>query len=237
MTDLTIMPFSGTNRVTSAYGYREYYNNAGKLIKEYHNGQDSTPTKFKDEPVPEAAWTVREVTGGKVVAVKMGWNGGRGNYVDVQTAPGVIERYQHMKSIAVKVGQTVRQGDALGVAGSTGDVTGRHLHFEVLINGKAVNPQEWSGVPNKEGIYTSDELPEEKKEYAATPLVDGLRLRPFPEADDFNANDAIATLVKGKVYDLKQTRNGWAFLLTDDGSGGWACIEDSNGKYLDIKEV
>lgn len=59
----------------------------------------------------------------------------------------------------------------------------------------------------------------------------------YPKADDFNANDAIATLVKGKVYDLKQTRNGWAFLLTDEGSGGWACIEDSNGKYLDIKEV
>ena len=160
----------------------------------------------------------------------------------MQTAPGVVEIYQHLKTITVKVGKTVRQGDVIGVAGSTGQVTGRHLHFEVQVNGTAVEPSAWSDLPNKAATYNGNDTLDHPSEdvdklYKATVLVDGLRLRPYPKADDFNANDAIATLVKGKVYDLKQTRNGWAFLLTDEGSGGWACIEDSNGKYLDIKEV
>ncbi|MBN3017692.1 hypothetical protein JXX18_18030, partial [Ruthenibacterium lactatiformans] len=101
---------------------------------------------------------------------------------------------------------------------------------------------DYGAVTNKAATYNGNDTLDHPSEdvdklYKATVLVDGLRLRPYPKADDFNANDAIATLVKGKVYDLKQTRNGWAFLLTDEGSGGWACIEDSNGKYLDIKEV
>ena len=234
-------PFAGINRITSPYGYREYWYN-GRLIKEQHKGQDIVPTQQAGQALPESAWAVREVTGGTVTAVSTGYNGGRGNLVKVQTAPGVVEIYQHLKTITVKVGKTVRQGDVIGVAGSTGQVTGRHLHFEVQVNGTAVEPSAWSDLPNKAATYNGNDTLDHPSEdvdklYKATVLVDGLRLRPYPKADDFNANDAIATLVKGKVYDLKQTRNGWAFLLTDEGSGGWACIEDSNGKYLDTKEV
>lgn len=77
----------------------------------------------------------------------------------------------------------------------------------------------------------------ESKEYTATPLVDGLRLRPYPEASDDNANEALTFLTKGKAYPLVQTRSKWAYLLTSDMAGGWACIEDENGTYLEIKEV
>lgn len=238
-------PFETTNRVTSPYGYREYVNK-GKTIKENHKGQDISPKKYVGETVPESAWSVREVTGGSVIEKSIGYNSGRGNLVKVQTAPGVVEIYQHLKSISVQKGQTLKQGDAIGVAGSTGNVTGRHLHFEVQVNGVAVEPSAWSGVPNKTGTYagnndldTGGTLDEntENKQYTATPLVDGLRLRPYPEADDANCNEALGYLTKGKAYKLVQTRDHWAYLITDGNVGGWACISDDTTEYMRIQEV
>lgn len=132
-------PFAGTNRVTSPFGPR-----ISPITKktEHHNGQDIVTT---------GDWTVRECTGGVVLRVTSDkW---RGNYVDVQTAPGVFERYQHMARIYVKAGDRVPQGTPLGIAGSTGDSTGVHLHFEVQKNGAAVNPSPWSGIPNVIGSY------------------------------------------------------------------------------------
>lgn len=157
-------PFAGTNRVTSPYGYREYWYN-GKLVKETHRGQDIVPTKHAGEAVPESAWNVREVTGGKVLRVTSDSN--RGKYVDIETAPGVFERYQHMQSIAVNVGQLVQQGQVIGVAGNTGKSTGRHLHFGVYKGGtaeqNAIPPQQWSDLPNVAGTYRGnsnmDQLP------------------------------------------------------------------------------
>lgn len=151
-------PFAGTNRVTSAFGYREYTYN-GKLIKEQHKGQDMVPTKYPGEGVAESAWNVREVTGGRVLRVAS--DSARGNYVDIETAPGVFERYQHMKSIAVRVGQAVAQGALVGVAGNTGQSTARHLHFGVYKGGTAescaINPSQWSGLPNAAGSYPGND--------------------------------------------------------------------------------
>lgn len=166
-------PFKAKNRVTSAYGYREYYN-SGKLIKEYHKGLDIVPTAFAGEKVAADAWQVREVTGGKVIRVSSDqW---RGKYVDVQTAPNTFERYQHMASICVTVGQSVPQGTVLGVAGATGNVTGAHLHFGVYINGSAegnaVAPQLWCGIPNIASTYPGNDVldnpPAAEKMYTVT---------------------------------------------------------------------
>ena len=77
----------------------------------------------------------------------------------------------------------------------------------------------------------------EDKQYTATPLVDGLRLRPYPEASDDNCNEALGYLEKGKAYPLVQTRDHWAYLVTDGNVGGWACIDDADGTYLKITEV
>lgn len=77
----------------------------------------------------------------------------------------------------------------------------------------------------------------EDKQYTATPLVDGLRLRPYPEANDDNCNEALGYLKKGQAYPLVQTRDHWAYVITDGNAGGWACIEDENGTYLEIKET
>ena len=69
-----------------------------------------------------------------------GWNGGYGNLVVVDHGGGISTAYAHMSSIAVSVGQSVGQGTVVGGMGTTGHSTGVHLHFEVRVNGAAVNP-------------------------------------------------------------------------------------------------
>ena len=64
----------------------------------------------------------------------------RGNYVVIQHDDMYATSYSHMNSIAVKVGQTIESGTVVGVVGSTGISTGPHLHFEILKDGKAVDP-------------------------------------------------------------------------------------------------
>lgn len=150
-------PFRETNRITSPYGWRTYKNSAGVTIREHHNGIDVVPTRYAGEDVAGTAWDFREVTGGKVVAVSAGWNAGRGTLIKVQTAPGVIEIYQHCAAVYVKVGQQVPQGTVLGRAGATGNVTGAHLHFEVQVNGSPVEPSAWLGLPNAGGTYLGDD--------------------------------------------------------------------------------
>ncbi|MDQ0284968.1 murein DD-endopeptidase MepM/ murein hydrolase activator NlpD [Desulfofundulus luciae] len=81
---------------------------------------------------------VRAAESGRVVSA--GWNGGYGLMVDVYHGDGVITRYAHLSRIEVRVGQRVERGQVLGRVGSTGNATGPHLHFEVLVNGRPVNP-------------------------------------------------------------------------------------------------
>ena len=63
-----------------------------------------------------------------------------GNYVVVYHGPGNSTLYAHMSSRKVSVGQQVKQGDVLGITGSTGNSTGPHLHFEVKENNTIINP-------------------------------------------------------------------------------------------------
>lgn len=76
--------------------------------------------------------------GGKVVAA--GWAGGYGNLVAVQHGRNMVTRYAHLSRIHVKVGDSVSQGQRIGAVGSTGLSTGPHLHYEVWVDGKPVNP-------------------------------------------------------------------------------------------------
>ena len=150
-------PFKGTNRITSPFGWRTYKNAAGQTVREHHNGIDVVPTRYAGEDVAGNAWDFREVTGGRVIEVSAGWNAGRGTLIKVQTAPGVIEFYQHCAAVYVTVGQQVPQGTVLGRAGATGNVTGAHLHFEVQVNGSPVEPSAWLGLPNAGGTYPGDD--------------------------------------------------------------------------------
>ncbi len=141
-------PFKGSNRVTSPFGPRQ---SPITGLAENHKGQDITAAGAW----PGEAWLVRECTGGTVLRVTRDrW---RGNYVDVQTAPGVLERYQHLHEIYVEEGQAAPQGAVLAMAGSSGDSTGVHLHFEVQKNGSALNPEAWSEVPNQKGSHPGND--------------------------------------------------------------------------------
>lgn len=66
---------------------------------------------------------------------------GYGNCVEIEHGNGLMTRYAHMSAFRARVGQTVSSGDVIGAIGSTGRSTGPHLHFEVRINDRPVNPR------------------------------------------------------------------------------------------------
>lgn len=82
--------------------------------------------------------TVRASRAGQVITA--GWVGGYGNCVIIDHGDGVTTRYGHLSEVTVSVGQYVDQGQQVALSGNTGRSTGPHLHFEIRINGEAVDP-------------------------------------------------------------------------------------------------
>jgi septal ring factor EnvC (AmiA/AmiB activator) len=72
--------------------------------------------------------------------IQVGWESGYGLTVTLDHGFGLQTRYAHTSRTAVRVGQRVRRGERLGWVGSSGLSRGPHLHYEVLVNGRAVNP-------------------------------------------------------------------------------------------------
>jgi murein DD-endopeptidase MepM/ murein hydrolase activator NlpD len=71
----------------------------------------------------------------------VGTKSGYGKVVEVSHGNGMLTRYAHMSAWRSRVGQPVAAGDVIGLIGNTGRSTGPHLHFEVRIHGRAVNPR------------------------------------------------------------------------------------------------
>jgi murein DD-endopeptidase MepM/ murein hydrolase activator NlpD len=91
-------------------------------------------------------------SGSPLLAVASGiitWSGvryGYGNLIEINHGNGYHTRYAHNKENIVFVGQKVDKGQVIGLMGSTGRSTGTHVHFEVIHNGKAVNPQKYNSL-------------------------------------------------------------------------------------------
>ena len=134
------MIFKGINRVTQAYGGN-------------HGGIDI---------VGDTDPTVRCVADGTVYLIQK-WDGktktGSQSYGNLVIVIDDKKRYYyaHLKSIAVKQGQKVKQGDTIGIMGSTGNSTGPHVHFEVRTGATTatrIDPTPYCGVENRKGVYT-----------------------------------------------------------------------------------
>lgn len=118
-------PLAGYFRVSSGFGYR------GDPIAgrpAFHTGTDI--------PAPMGTPVMAAETG---VVTYAGWMGSYGNLVVIQHSGSLSTAYAHNSSINVRVGQIVSKGQTISRVGSTGRSTGPHCHFEVRINGRAVN--------------------------------------------------------------------------------------------------
>ena len=112
--------------VTSGFGWRkDPFTGAAR----FHAGVDIRAAYGRD---------VMTAAAGRVISA--GVQGGYGQSVVVEHAPGLRTRYAHLSSIDVVPGQVIEGGSPVGKVGQSGRATGPHLHFEVLANGKAVDP-------------------------------------------------------------------------------------------------
>jgi murein DD-endopeptidase MepM/ murein hydrolase activator NlpD len=116
-------------KISSGFGYRRDPFNGGGAM---HSGLD-----FKG-PVGSP---IHAAAKGKVSFV--GWKSGYGKTVEISHGNGLMTRYAHMSRFDAAEGDEVTAGELIGGIGSTGRSTGPHLHFEVRINNRAVNPRKF----------------------------------------------------------------------------------------------
>lgn len=122
---LAVRPITSSARMSSGFGYRHIF---GKT--QFHQGMDFAA------PVGTPIYA----TGNGVVTVS-GWGSGYGRYIEIDHGNGVKTRYAHNSANFVNVGDTVYANQHIANVGNTGRSTGPHLHYEVRVNGRAVNPQ------------------------------------------------------------------------------------------------
>jgi murein DD-endopeptidase MepM/ murein hydrolase activator NlpD len=123
----TALALPATGPLSSRFGLRRVF-----------NGQPRNPHAGLDVAVATGA-PVRAPTAGTVVDT--GDYFFNGNTVFIDHGQGLLTAYMHLSHITVLPGQVVRRGEVLGAAGATGRVTGPHLHWAVILNGTAVDPE------------------------------------------------------------------------------------------------
>lgn len=112
--------------LTSSWGLREDPVKGGA---DFHPGLDIAG---------ERGQSVFATAAGKITF--SGYNGDYGNMIVIDHGFGLQTRYGHLMASKVRVGDTVKKGDQIGQVGATGKATGYHLHYEVLANGRLLNP-------------------------------------------------------------------------------------------------
>lgn len=122
-----IFPLQG--EITSEFGWRTHPIFGGS---KFHSGIDIGG---------EYGAEIKAARGG--VVSHSGWIDGYGNTVMIEHGDGLVTLYGHNQSVAVSVGETVKQGQVIAYCGSTGNSTGPHCHFEVRLNGEPVSPYDY----------------------------------------------------------------------------------------------
>nr|WP_174820018.1 M23 family metallopeptidase [Ruegeria arenilitoris] len=127
-------PVKSAFRFTSGYGYRRDPKTGGRRM---HKGTDfAAPTGTDIFATADG------------VVTHAGWQSGYGRLIKIKHAFGVETLYAHNSKIRVKVGQRVSRGDHIADMGNSGRSTGTHLHYEVRVNGKPVNPMDFIKAAN-----------------------------------------------------------------------------------------
>jgi murein DD-endopeptidase MepM/ murein hydrolase activator NlpD len=122
-------PVPGYSKITSQFGNRMH---PTLHVPKMHTGLDiSCPT---GTPIVAS-------NGGTIIMA--GWNNSYGNVVMIDHGGKIVTLYAHNSSLLVSEGDVVAQGQTIAYAGSTGNSTGPHCHFEVRVNGEYQNPEQW----------------------------------------------------------------------------------------------
>ena len=115
-------------KINNEFGFRR--NPFGGRTYEFHAGMDIDGERG-DQVIAPAGGVVTEA----------GWKGGYGNMVEIDHGNGLKTRYGHLSRIEVEVGQTLNRGQLMAFVGSTGRSTGPHLHYELRLNDRPINPR------------------------------------------------------------------------------------------------
>lgn len=128
-------PLPGYNTITSQFGMRMH-----PILgyEKLHDGTDISGYEVNGKPIV-AAYS------GTVVLSEYYW--GYGNCVKIDHGGGIQTLYAHASALLVSVGQHVNAGDTIALVGSSGNSTGPHLHFSLIIAGEFVNPLDYVSVP------------------------------------------------------------------------------------------
>ncbi|OHU95519.1 hypothetical protein BIW53_09815 [Pseudoalteromonas byunsanensis] len=130
------MPVAKDNYyISSQFGFRKDPI-TGK--RAYHKGVDL------------AGWHKTEIVAPAAgIVLRAGKNGGYGKFIEIQHEHGLVSRFGHLHTIKVKKGQQISKSEVIALMGSTGRSTSTHLHYEVLQNGKHINPIKLTKVINR----------------------------------------------------------------------------------------
>lgn len=115
-------------KINNEFGFRR--NPFGGRSYEFHAGMDIDGERG-DNVIAPANGTI----------IKAGWQGGYGNMIEIDHGNGLITRYAHLSKVEIQAGDSVQRGQLIGLVGSTGRSTGPHLHYELRLNDKPINPR------------------------------------------------------------------------------------------------
>jgi len=115
-------------KINNEFGFRR--NPFGGRSYEFHAGMDIDGERG-DSVMAPANGTI----------IKAGWQGGYGNMIEIDHGNGLTTRYGHLSKIEVAVGDVINRGQLIALIGSTGRSTGPHLHYELRLNDKSINPR------------------------------------------------------------------------------------------------